>query len=88
MRLGIVSISPEGQRLIERAGLNSERIYAEIARRFGPAKIAELMELLRQLETILGEGDPISGGDQQNMVPDNRSQERRRGRPPTSRGDE
>ena len=63
MRLALVSISPAGLRLIEEAGAYSEQIYAEMTRRYGAARLAELMELLRELEVLLGEGDLIPGAD-------------------------
>jgi homoprotocatechuate degradation regulator HpaR len=63
MRLALVSISPAGLRLIEEAGAYSEQIYAEMSRRFGAARLAELMELLRELENLLGEGELIPGAD-------------------------
>jgi homoprotocatechuate degradation regulator HpaR len=59
MRLALVSISPAGMKLIEEAGVYSEEIYAEMTRRFGAAKLTELMELLRELEALLGDADLI-----------------------------
>jgi homoprotocatechuate degradation regulator HpaR len=59
MRLALVSISPAGMKLIEEAGVYSEDIYAEMTRRFGAAKLTELMELLRELEALLGDADLI-----------------------------
>ncbi|WP_414475951.1 MarR family transcriptional regulator [Microvirga sp. M2] len=60
LRRGIISISPQGLDLIERAGVESEAIYREIAGRYGSERLAELQSLLRQLEECL-EGPEISG---------------------------
>lgn len=55
MRRGIISISEEGRRLIKLAGDHSEAIYAEITRRYGAEKLAELQRMLRELEAALAE---------------------------------
>lgn len=60
LRRGIVSISPLGLNLIERAGVESETIYREITGRYGQDRLAELQSLLRQLEECL-EGPEIAG---------------------------
>ncbi|WP_246710822.1 homoprotocatechuate degradation operon regulator HpaR [Mesorhizobium sp. RMAD-H1] len=60
MRRGLISISVEGRSLIDLAGSHSEAIYAEITRRFGAQKLAELQNMLRELEAVLG--DPIEAG--------------------------
>ncbi|WP_336813088.1 homoprotocatechuate degradation operon regulator HpaR [Bosea sp. MMO-172] len=60
LRRGIISISPVGQNLIERAGVESEAIYREITGRYGSERLAELQGLLRQLEECL-EGPEIAG---------------------------
>jgi homoprotocatechuate degradation regulator HpaR len=60
MRRGIISISEEGRRLIKLAGDHSEAIYAEITRRYGAEKLAELQRMLRELEAALAE--PIQIG--------------------------
>lgn len=60
MRRGIISISEEGRRLIDLAGTHSEAIYAEITRRFGAEKLADLQKMLRELEAVLTE--PIDEG--------------------------
>ena len=39
----------------------SETIYAEITRRYGAQKLAELQNMLRELEIVLSEGPPIEG---------------------------
>jgi homoprotocatechuate degradation regulator HpaR len=60
-RRSIISLSPEGTALIERVSPESEAIYAEITRRFGAQRLAELQAMLRELETLLAEGPPIAG---------------------------
>lgn len=52
-RRGLVSISPLGLELIERAGIESEAIYRQITGRYGAERLAELQSLLRQLEDCL-----------------------------------
>lgn len=59
LRRGIISISPLGLNLIERAGVESEAIYREITGRYGSERLAELQGLLRQLEECL-EGAEIA----------------------------
>jgi homoprotocatechuate degradation regulator HpaR len=53
LRSSFISIAPKGHKLIEQAGVESEAIYAEIAQRFGPQRMAMLYDLLAQLETDL-----------------------------------
>lgn len=60
LRRGLVSISPQGLALIERAGAESEVIYREITGRYGSERLAELQSLLRQLEECL-DGPEIVG---------------------------
>jgi homoprotocatechuate degradation regulator HpaR len=55
LRRGLISISPAGRALIERAGPHSEAIYAEITSRFGPEKLKALHDLLDELEAVLVE---------------------------------
>lgn len=55
LRRGIVSISPTGTELVERAGRISEAIYAEIARRYGPLRLGELQAMLKELEEAMEE---------------------------------
>ncbi len=55
LRSSLISISAKGLKLIERAGVESEAIYAEITRRFGSDRMATLYELLGKLESELGE---------------------------------
>jgi len=80
MRLVLVSISAAGVRLIEEAGAYSEEIYAEMTRRFGAAKLSELMELLRELENLLGDC-PLIAGAPAAEAPGGRAA-KRRGRAP------
>jgi|EndMetStandDraft_9_1072997.scaffolds.fasta_scaffold33302_2 homoprotocatechuate degradation regulator HpaR len=55
LRRGEVSISSKGMKLIEAVAPNSEAIYAEITNRFGARKLAELQEMLGELERSLAE---------------------------------
>lgn len=52
-RRSMVSISKEGVKLMASVAPNSEAIYAEITRRFGARKLAELQEMLGELEHSL-----------------------------------
>jgi DNA-binding MarR family transcriptional regulator len=49
----MVSISKEGVKLMASVAPFSEAIYAEITQRFGARKLAELQEMLGQLELCL-----------------------------------
>lgn len=53
LRRGLVSISLDGQALIEAVTPRSEAIYGEITARFGAEKLATLQGLLRELEDAL-----------------------------------
>jgi homoprotocatechuate degradation regulator HpaR len=53
LRRGVVSISEKGVKLMEVVAPSSEAIYAEITKRFGAKKLAELQEMLGTLETSL-----------------------------------
>ena len=55
LRRGVVSISPKGLKLIEAVAPTSEAIYAEITGRFGARKLAELQDMLGELERSLAE---------------------------------
>jgi len=63
----VVSISAKGVKLIEAVAPTSEAIYADITRRYGARKLAELQDLLRTLEGSLagmaatGQGDAEAG---------------------------
>ncbi|WP_041748455.1 homoprotocatechuate degradation operon regulator HpaR [Bradyrhizobium cosmicum] len=52
-RRTMVSISKEGVKLMAAVAPSSEAIYAEITQRFGAGKLAELQEMLGQLELCL-----------------------------------
>jgi homoprotocatechuate degradation regulator HpaR len=54
-RRSMVSISKEGVKLMASVAPTSEAIYAEITRRFGARKLAELQEMLGELEQSLAE---------------------------------
>lgn len=58
-RFGLVSLSESGHDLIDRVGVYSESIYRELTRRVGEARLAELMNLLREVEAIAAEGAAI-----------------------------
>jgi len=62
-RRSIISLTPEGEALIETVSPESEAIYAEITRRFGAHRLNELQAMLRELESLLAEGPAISGRD-------------------------
>lgn len=81
MRLALVSITPSGLKLIEDAGVYSEMIYTQMTKRFGAARLAELMELLRELENLLGYGDLIQGGKTTPAAPMKNAPAKKRGRP-------
>lgn len=55
LRRAVVSISPKGLRLIEAVAPSSEAIYAEITKRYGARKLAELQAMLHVLEECLSE---------------------------------
>jgi homoprotocatechuate degradation regulator HpaR len=52
-RRSMVSISREGVKLMASVAPSSEAIYAEITRRFGARKLAELQDMLGELERSL-----------------------------------
>ncbi|MDA9434281.1 homoprotocatechuate degradation operon regulator HpaR [Bradyrhizobium sp. CCBAU 51627] len=52
-RRSMVSISKEGVKLMASVAPTSEAIYAEITQRFGARKLAELQEMLGELEQSL-----------------------------------
>src|SRR4051812_34426675 len=49
LRRSVVSLEPQGLRLIAAHAPDSERIYGEIAKRFGDERIAQLFNLLQEL---------------------------------------
>lgn len=63
LRRSVVSITPKGLRLIEAVAPSSEAIYAEITRRYGAGKLAELHALLQALEVSLWDM-PLPGGSE------------------------
>lgn len=52
-RRKIISLAPRGAELMERVAPLSEEIYAEIAARIGAGRLAEMQELLRDVEKAL-----------------------------------
>jgi len=65
LRRGTVSITAKGLKLIEAVAPHSEAIYAEMTRRYGAQKLADLQDMLHVLESSLlampvrgGNGDP------------------------------
>jgi homoprotocatechuate degradation regulator HpaR len=62
LRRNIVSITAKGLRLIEAVAPSSERIYAEIARRYGVRRLSELQAMLRLFEDSL-QAMPLAGAD-------------------------
>ena len=63
LRRGEVSISPKGLKLIEAVAPTSEAIYAEITNRYGARKLAELQDMLAELERGLAEMEVAGEGD-------------------------
>jgi len=55
LRRAMVSISAKGLKLIEAVAPTSEMIYAEITKRYGARKLAELQDMLKTLESSLSE---------------------------------
>src|SRR6202453_741045 len=53
LRRGVVSISAKGLKLIEAVAPSSEAIYAAMTRRYGARKLAELQDMLHELERSL-----------------------------------
>ena len=53
LRRAVVSISAKGLKLIEAAAPSSEAIYAEMTKRYGARKLAELQDMLHALEHSL-----------------------------------
>jgi len=50
LRRSVMSLEPKGLRLISQHAPDSERIYAEIAKRFGDDRVAQLFNLLHELQ--------------------------------------
>jgi homoprotocatechuate degradation regulator HpaR len=55
LRRAVVSITPRGLALIEAVAPSSEAIYADITRRYGARKLADLQDMLHALEHSLSE---------------------------------
>ncbi|WP_375779869.1 homoprotocatechuate degradation operon regulator HpaR [Bradyrhizobium sp. ma5] len=62
-RRAVVSISVKGLKLIEAVAPTSEAIYAEITRRYGARRLAELHEMLGVLEASLAGMGPADGAE-------------------------
>jgi len=54
LRRVLVTLTPEGLKLIAAHAPQSERIYAGIEQRFGSTRLEQLLQLLRELEAALG----------------------------------
>jgi homoprotocatechuate degradation regulator HpaR len=50
LRRSVVSLEPKGLRLISSHAPDSERIYGEIAKRFGDERVTQLFTLLHELQ--------------------------------------
>jgi homoprotocatechuate degradation regulator HpaR len=55
LRRSVVSLEPKGLRLIASHAPDSERMYAEIAKRFGEQRMAQLFTLLNELQESIEE---------------------------------
>ena len=53
LRRSVVSLQPKGTRLIATHAPHSERIYAQIAERFGEERVTQLFNLLHELQDSL-----------------------------------
>src|SRR5260221_11142659 len=63
LRRGLVSLPAKGLKLIEAVAPSSEAIYAEITSRYGARKLAELQDMLAELERGLAEMEVAGEGD-------------------------
>jgi len=66
LRRGMVSISEKGLKLMERVAPTSEEIYAAITRRFGARRLAELQDMLGDLEASLAGLEIVGEPDAEN----------------------
>jgi homoprotocatechuate degradation regulator HpaR len=57
-RRSVVSISDKGVKLMASVAPTSEAIYAEITRRYGARRLAELQDMLGELEQSLASAEP------------------------------
>jgi homoprotocatechuate degradation regulator HpaR len=55
LRRSVISLEPRGLKLIAAHAPSSGKIYEEIARGFGAARLAQLFDLLQQLEATLAQ---------------------------------
>jgi homoprotocatechuate degradation regulator HpaR len=55
LRRSVVSLEPKGLRLIATHAPDSERIYGEIAKRFGDERVTQLFTLLHELQESLAD---------------------------------
>lgn len=62
LRRGTVSITAKGLKLIEAVAPHSEAIYAEMTKRYGAQKLADLQDMLHLLESNLL-AMPVRGGE-------------------------
>jgi len=60
-RTALISISPQGVALMEKAGVRSERIYRAMTERIGEERMETLMRLLKEVEGDLQA--PITGDE-------------------------
>lgn len=63
LRRAHVSLTAKGARLIEVVAPSSEAIYAEMTKRYGPRKLAELQSMLHALESSLLAMPVAAGAD-------------------------
>ena len=63
LRRNIVSITASGLRLIQAVAPSSEAIYAEMTRRYGARKLADLQDMLHRLESSLLAMPVLDDGD-------------------------
>ena len=63
LRRAMVSISAKGLKLIEAVAPTSETIYAEITKRYGARKLAELQDMLGALESSLAGLEAADNGE-------------------------
>src|SRR5215831_4738812 len=63
LRRGVISISEKGIKLMEVVAPSSEAIYAAITRRYGARKLAELQDMLSELEASIAGLEFAEGSD-------------------------
>jgi len=70
LRRGVISITAKGLQLIDRAGEDSERIYAQITKYYGATKLSTLQLMLRDLEEQLASlnGKPAPAAKKQAAI--------------------